>query len=126
MTDTEVHLRKFQKELSTGTVSLVLLSALAQAKEPQYGYQIAKALEAAGKNLQGESLISGKQSAFYPVLRNLEGAGLLSSRVEPSISGPPRRYYEITETGRAVLRQWQAQWQQSKQFVDTILQGALS
>jgi PadR family transcriptional regulator, regulatory protein PadR len=51
---------------------------------------------------------------------------LLSSRVEPSISGPPRRYYEITETGRAVLRQWQAQWQQSKQFVDTILQGALS
>jgi PadR family transcriptional regulator, regulatory protein PadR len=126
MTDTEVHLRKFQKELSTGTVSLVLLSALAQAKEPQYGYQIAKALEAAGKNLQGESLISGKQSAFYPVLRNLEGTGLLSSRVEPSISGPPRRYYEITETGRAVLRQWQAQWQQSKQFVDTILQGALS
>jgi PadR family transcriptional regulator, regulatory protein PadR len=126
MTDTDVHLRKFQKELSTGTVSLVLLSALAQAKEPQYGYQIAKALEAAGKNLQGESLISGKQSAFYPVLRNLEGAGLLSSEVEPSISGPPRRYYEITETGRAVLRQWQAQWQQSKQFVDTILQGALS
>jgi PadR family transcriptional regulator, regulatory protein PadR len=38
MTDTEVHLKKFQKELSAGMVSLVLLSVLGQATEPLYGY----------------------------------------------------------------------------------------
>ena len=42
MTDTEIHLKKFQKELSAGMVSLVLLSLLGQAAEPMYGYQIAK------------------------------------------------------------------------------------
>ena len=61
-----------------------------------YGYQIAKQLERIG-----EGVLSGKQSALYPVLRNLEGAGLLDSHVEPSMSGPPRRYYRITDAGRA-------------------------
>ena len=64
-----------------------------------YGYQIAKTLER-----RGEGVLTGKQSALYPVLRNLEGAGLLASHVEPSVAGPPRRYYRITDTGQAVLR----------------------
>lgn len=39
---TEALLRKFQKELSAGTVSLVMLSVLGAATEPMYGYQIVK------------------------------------------------------------------------------------
>ena len=70
----EVQLRKFQKELSAGTVSLALLAVLSKAQEPMYGYLIAKQLERVG-----EGVLSGKQSALYPVLRNLEGAGLLDS-----------------------------------------------
>ena len=38
-------LKKFQKELSAGTVSLALLAVLGRAAEPMYGYQIAKTLE---------------------------------------------------------------------------------
>ena len=89
-------LKKFQKELSAGTVSLALLAVLGRAAEPMYGYQIAKTLERSG-----EGVLSGKQSALYPVLRNMEGAGLLESHVEPSVSGPPRRYYRITSAGSA-------------------------
>ena len=37
MDDLEAHRRKFQKELSAGTVALMLLSVLAQAPEPMYG-----------------------------------------------------------------------------------------
>ena len=74
MTELDAHLRKFQKELSTGTVSLALLAVLAKAPEPLYGYLIAKELERVG-----DGVLSGKQSALYPVLRNLEGAGLLDS-----------------------------------------------
>ena len=85
MTEADPQLRKFQKELSAGTVALVLLSVLGQAGEPMYGYQIAKRLE------HGGALLSGKQSALYPVLRNLDAAGLLASEVEPSVAGPPRR-----------------------------------
>ena len=117
MTEPDVQLKKFQKELSAGTVSLVLLAVLGQAAEPMYGYQIAKRLE------HGGGLLSGKQSALYPVLRNLDASGLLASEVEPSVAGPPRRYYRITDQGRDVLQTWRQSWTETRDFVDHVLQG---
>lgn len=116
MSDTESHLWKFHKELSAGIVSLVLLGVLAKAREPMYGYQIAKRLEETG-----EGVLSGKQSALYPVLRNLESSGLLDSLVEPSVSGPPRRYYRITPLGRRVLRDCVLGWSATRDFVDSVV-----
>lgn len=113
----EALLRKFQRELSAGTVSLALLAVVAAADAPMYGYQIAKRLE----SLDG--VLSGKQSALYPVLRNLEGNGLLESFVEPSMSGPPRRYYRITAAGRTALGDWSAAWRATRDSVDTVLKG---
>ena len=118
MTERDTQLRKFQKELAAGTVSLVLLAVLGQAQEPMYGYQIAKRLEATG-----DALIAGKQSALYPVLRNLSAAGLLDSHVEPSVSGPPRRYYRITALGQQVLADWAGTWTSTRDFVDSVLEG---
>ena len=119
MDDSAAQLKKFQKELSTGTVSLVLLAVLGQSRQPLYGYQIAKRLEELGE----EGVLAGKQSALYPVLRSLEGSGLLASEVEPSVSGPPRRYYRITRFGRDVLREWMAAWAATRDSVDKVLQG---
>jgi PadR family transcriptional regulator PadR len=118
MSDIDLHLKKFQKELSAGTVSLALLGVLAQARQPLYGYLIAKQLEQVG-----EGVLSGKQSALYPVLRNLEAAGLLESHVEPSVAGPPRRYYRITSQGRQVLAQWAAAWRATRDSLDSVLEG---
>ena len=114
----ELQLRKFQKELSAGTVSLALLAVLGAATDPMYGYQIAKRLEQVG-----QGVLAGKQSALYPVLRNLESAGLLDSFVEPSMAGPPRRYYRITDAGREVLQAWVAAWRATRDSVDSVLQG---
>ena len=120
MNDPDLQLKKFQKELSAGTVSLVLLAVLAKAAEPMYGYLIAKQLERVG-----EGVLSGKQSALYPVLRNLEGTGLLESFIEPSMSGPPRRYYRITEAGRLTLREWVSAWRATRDSVDSVLLGII-
>ena len=119
MSDVELQSKKFQKELSAGTVSFLLLATLAKAGEPLYGYQIAKQLEQAG-----EGVLAGKQSALYPVLRNMDAGGLLQSEVEPSVAGPPRRYYRITALGREVFSTWRDMWQQTQQLVDTVLEGA--
>jgi PadR family transcriptional regulator PadR len=110
--------KKFQKELNAGTVALVLLGVLDQAKEPMYGYQIAKQVEA-----ETEDVAMMKQGSLYPVLRSLEKNGLLESRVEPSVSGPPRRYYRITKSGRKTLKEWIDIWDQNKSFVDAVLRG---
>ena len=64
-----------------------------------------------------------KQGALYPVLRSLENSGLLESEVEPSVAGPPRRYYRITEAGRETLKQWEQIWHQTRTFVDNALKG---
>ena len=119
MSEDDVQLKKFQKELSAGTVSLALLAVLARAGEPLYGYLIAKELERVG-----EGVLSGKQSALYPVLRNLEAAGLLESFVEPSMSGPPRRYYRATSAGREALVEWSAAWRATRDSLDSVLKDA--
>ena len=92
--------RKFQKELSAGLVALVLLAVLDQAGEGTFI----------------------KQGALYPVLRNLSAAGLLSSRVVPSYSGPPRRYYGITPAGRRALAQWRVIWSGTRDFVNQFIE----
>ena len=118
MTELSAQTKKFQKELNAGTSSLVLLSVLSRSKEPMYGYQIAKMLEESG-----QEIAIMKQGTLYPVLRSLEENGLLESTVEPSVSGPPRRYYKITADGRAALTEWLEIWKQTKKFVDANLKG---
>jgi len=112
--------RKFRKELSAGITSLALLSVLNNTEEPMYGYQIAKLMEE-GDERQTVPLI--KHGALYPVLRSLEGNGLLASRVEPSVSGPPRRYYRITGNGRETLKRWVDIWIRTCRLIDRILGG---
>lgn len=107
------HARKFQKELNGGLVALVVLSILDAAPGELYGYEIAKRLQKAS---EGDPLF--KEGTVYPVLRSLSATGLLVSRVEPSFTGPPRRYYRITPTGRHALTDWRAIWQQTRTFVD--------
>jgi PadR family transcriptional regulator len=111
-------IKKFQKELNGGTASLVLLSVLNRAEAPMYGYQIAKLIEGQTKDVD-----IMKQGALYPVLRSLEATGLLQSEVEPSVSGPPRRYYNITEPGRKTLAKWIEIWQQTSDLVNAVLKG---
>ena len=112
-------LRKFRKELNAGAVSLVLLALLDRAGEPMYGYQIGRSLEDLA---DGAPLI--KQGTLYPLLRTMEGNGLLRSEVEPSVTSPPRRYYTITDQGRQLLPLWRGAWEQTRDFVDTILGNA--
>jgi PadR family transcriptional regulator PadR len=116
--DSSALTKKFQKELNSGIASLVLLNVLNRSDEPMYGYQIAKLLD----DSSGDASFM-KQGALYPVLRSLEGNGLLESKVEPSVSGPPRKYYEITSEGRETLVIWQGVWTQMKSFVDNAMKG---
>jgi PadR family transcriptional regulator PadR len=108
--------RKFQKDLNGGLVGLVLLAILNQSAEDLYGYDIAKRLASAN---EGTSIF--KEGTIYPVLRALSAAGLLTSRIVPSYSAPPRRYYRITDQGRSVLAEWTAIWAGTRSFVDRFI-----
>src|SRR5271155_883678 len=109
--------RKFQKELNGGLVGLILLAVLDRSTEDLYGYEIAKRLANAN---EGISIF--KEGTIYPVLRALSAGNLLTSRIVPSYSGPPRRYYRITAQGRDVLAEWTAIWAGTRDFVDRFIE----
>ncbi|PKP26597.1 MAG: PadR family transcriptional regulator [Bacteroidetes bacterium HGW-Bacteroidetes-2] len=50
------------------------------------------------------------EGTVYPLLTRLKNAGLLSYRWEESTSGPPRKYYELTEKGKKSLKELDGTW----------------
>ncbi|PHS53859.1 MAG: PadR family transcriptional regulator [Lutibacter sp.] len=50
------------------------------------------------------------EGTVYPLLTRLKNAGLLSYRWEESTSGPPRKYYALTETGNLFLKELNNTW----------------
>ena len=50
------------------------------------------------------------EGTLYPLLTRLKNGGLLSYRWEESKSGPPRKYFEITETGAVFLASLRSTW----------------
>ena len=60
------------------------------------------------------------EGTLYPLLTRLKNGGLLSYRWEESKSGPPRKYFEITETGAAFLASLRSTWSELQFAVDHV------
>ncbi len=50
------------------------------------------------------------EGTIYPLLTRLKNAGLLNYKWEESTSGPPRKYYELSETGKLFLIELNTTW----------------
>ncbi|WP_196885207.1 PadR family transcriptional regulator [Aureivirga sp. CE67] len=60
------------------------------------------------------------EGTIYPLLTRLKNAGLLAYRWEESTSGPPRKYYALTETGNDFLTELQSTWNELTTAVDNL------
>jgi len=60
------------------------------------------------------------EGTIYPLLTRLKNAGLLSYRWEESTSGPPRKYYALTETGKLFLKELDTTWSDLQQAVKKV------
>ena len=60
------------------------------------------------------------EGTLYPLLIRQKNQGLLTYRWEESTQGPPRKYYCITERGRAQLAEMDAAWQEMVESIDTL------
>jgi PadR family transcriptional regulator PadR len=95
--------RTWISQLRKGLVEFLVLAALKQ--QEAYGYQLLQRLAA----LNGLTLT---ESTLYPVLARLSEEKYLAVRQEPSPSGPPRRYYRLTASGRQRLQEMLTHWRQ--------------
>lgn len=60
------------------------------------------------------------EGTIYPLLTRLKNAGLLTYRWEESTSGPPRKYYGLTETGQLFLKELNNTWSELQNAVNLV------
>ena len=84
---------------------------LAISLERAHGYVIEEYLQNLG-------FFRFDASTLYRTLRQMEKEGLLASAWEPGPTGPARRVYSVTETGRAWLEAWSATLEVYRGMID--------
>jgi PadR family transcriptional regulator PadR len=88
-------------QIRRGTIEMCVMALIAQV--PSYGYEILV-------RLQQEANLECTESTIYPLLARLTKDKLLSVQEETSPSGPPRRYFRLTEAGKKRLTLMVTQW----------------
>lgn len=95
-----------------GFLDICLLCLLATRRD--YGRGLAERLAEAGF----DEVPSG---TLYPALLRLEKQGLVRAEREASVSGPPRKYYELTPAGDAATRERQEAWRQFRAAMSAVV-----
>ena len=96
-----------QTQMRKGVLELCILSIL--SKGDAYPTEIIE-------KLKGTKLVI-VEGTLYPLLTRLKNTGLLNYRWEESTSGPPRKYYKLTEIGEQYLKELQVSW---RELVDAV------
>jgi PadR family transcriptional regulator PadR len=96
-TDTDIF-ESLRQELRRGTL---ILAVLAQLKVERYGYSLRQALAEVGLEID--------EGALYPMLRRLEGQGLLTSEWREE-EKRKKRFYRLSAEGETVLERLAAEW----------------
>ncbi len=61
------------------------------------------------------------EGTLYPLLTRLKNSGLLDYKWVESTSGPPRKYYVLTDTGKQFLEALNITWHELSKSVETIV-----
>lgn len=64
------------------------------------------------------------EGTLYPLLTRLKNAGFLSYRWVESNSGPPRKYFSLTEDGKLFYLEMQATWKEMVLSVEAVIKNA--
>jgi PadR family transcriptional regulator PadR len=99
-------------QLKKGSLELCVLALLSQ--HDSYAYEIASRLADA---------IGMGEGTIYPLMRRLQNERLVETYLVESSAGPSRKYYRLTEAGKASFSQQKAAWKSFSGAVENILGG---
>lgn len=102
-------------QMLKGVLPLTVLSVLDAGDG--YGYEVLNRLRTAG-------LVTVGDASVYGTLQRLYDAGLLASYLAPSDAGPSRRYYCLTASGAASLKEGREGWVPFRDAVDRLLESS--
>jgi len=95
--------RGIERELKRGSLELIVLHLLAPGEA--YGYEIVTKL-----TNRTNGALEVTDGTLYPVLYRLERAGYVTVRWETPERGVPRKYYQLTDSGRDELKALEQEW----------------
>jgi PadR family transcriptional regulator PadR len=101
-----------ESQLRKGVLEYCVLALMQD--EPRYGVELLRELEETGA-------LATSQGTVYPLLSRLRRDELVVTSWRESTSGPPRRYYELTDAGRAALAEFTQIWPRFRDAVDLFL-----
>jgi transcriptional regulator len=104
-------------DLLRGTLDMLVLKTL-ETLGSQHGYGIARRIEQVS-----DAVLGLNQGTLYPALLRLEQQGLISSDWGVSENNRRARFYSLTRSGRARLKQEVANWQRMTAAVNNIIAG---
>jgi len=100
-------------QLKKGALELCVLALL--SKHDSYAYEIASQLS--------DSIGMG-EGTIYPLMRRLQADRLVETYLVESPAGPSRKYYRLTEAGKASFTSQKSAWSSFSGAVESILGGA--
>lgn len=100
-------------QLKKGALELCVLALLSQ--HDSYAYEIASQLS--------DSIGMG-EGTIYPLMRRLQTDRLVETYLVESPAGPSRKYYRLTDAGKASFTSQKSAWSSFSGAVETILGGA--
>jgi len=98
-------------QMRKGVLELCILSIIAE--QDAYASDIIEKLK--------EAKLIIVEGTLYPLLTRLKNDGLTTYRWEESNSGPPRKYFQITDIGKAVLNDLKPGWRELAVAVEKII-----
>ena len=105
------------KDREIGLVELrrgvLVLAVLSQLRQRQYGYSLRQALAEGGMPIE--------EGTLYPLLRRLEGQGLLLSEWDTGTASP-RRYYRLSPDGERVFAELADAWRAQAEVINRFLE----
>lgn len=104
-------LENAQSQMRKGILEFCILQII--SSESKYSSDILSELK--------EAQLIVVEGTLYPLLTRLKNAGLLQYKWEESKSGPPRKYYELTEKGQLMLNELKKTWEGLDFAVKSIL-----
>lgn len=105
---------KIEKSLLSGSTPMLLLSLLND--RDMYGYEMVAELDA-----RSNHTFELKEGTLYPLLHALEKNRFVTSYTRPAPGGRERKYYHLTDDGRAQLIRKEEEWRLFSQQVNAVL-----
>jgi DNA-binding PadR family transcriptional regulator len=110
---------EINKDLTAASSTPIVLAILTEGDS--YGYAIIKRVRELS-----EGRLEWTDGMLYPVLHRLERLGHIEARWETADSGRRRKYYSITDGGRAQLAEERKQWQAVEATLRGVWQALLA